>query len=67
MNSFKFKENAKAEIGTEDPFYALSNGGYLKPESVLEDREQAKAVSDAVQLIQNFIDACYEFEVIEEM
>lgn len=67
MTIFKFKENAKAEIGTEDPFYALSNGGYLNPSSVLADEAQAKEVSYAVQLVQDFIDACFESEVIEEM
>lgn len=63
---FKFKKNAKAEIGTEDPFYALTKGGYLKPESVLADAEQVKEVQDAADLVEAFIDACYEAEVIEE-
>lgn len=63
---FKFKDGASAEIGSEDPFYALSMGGYLKPASVLADEKQAEAVEDAVNLVQAFIDACYEEEVIEE-
>lgn len=63
---FKFKEDAKAEIGSEDPFYALTKGGYLKPESILADPKQANAVQDAADLVEAFIDACYEEEVIEE-
>lgn len=63
---FKFKENAKAEIGSEDPFYALTKGGYLKPESLLADVDQIQAVQAAANLVEAFIDACYEQEIIEE-
>ena len=66
MTIFKFKEGAKAEIGSEDPFYALSFGGYLKPEDVLEDPIQAQEVKKAVKLVQNFIQACQDNEIIEE-
>lgn len=63
---FKFKDDAEANIGSEDPFYALTKGGYLKPESVLADAEQAKAVRDAANLVESFIDACYKSGAIEE-
>lgn len=63
---FDFKDNAKAEIGTESPWYAISDGGYLKPELVLEQPDQAKLVNDAVKLITDFFDQCYENGVLEE-
>lgn len=64
---FKFKEGAQAYIGSEDVFYAMTDGGYLSPSSVLEDPAQAKMVSDAVWLVHEFISACFDHGVIEEM
>jgi hypothetical protein len=32
MNQFKFKKSAKQQIGIEDVWYALTDGGYLEPE-----------------------------------
>jgi hypothetical protein len=63
---FRFKENATAEIGSENPFYALTDGGYLDPEDVLADQEQAKQVQQAVKVVKAFIDACFAEGVIEE-
>jgi hypothetical protein len=65
MEDFKFKEGAKAEIGGEDPWYCLTDGGYLKPEEVLADSCQAKKVQDAVDLVKAFIEACSEAKVID--
>ncbi len=66
MTLFKFKPNAKAEIGSEDPLYALTFGGYLKPEGLLEDKELALEVKKAARLVQDFIQACQDNEIIEE-
>ncbi len=63
---FKFKKDAKAEIGTEGPLYSLFNGGYLDPYLVLDDEKQADKVSECVAIIEEFITACQEKGVIEE-
>jgi hypothetical protein len=63
---FKFKQGAKAEIGTEDPWYALTDGGYLRPEDVLSDQSQIEELTRAVKLVKQFIDQCYETGIIEE-
>jgi hypothetical protein len=63
---FKFKKNVKVSIGTEDPWYALSYGGYLDPADVLSDKRQVKAVKDATAIVCDFLDQCREAEAIEE-
>jgi hypothetical protein len=63
---FKFKKNAKQHIGTEDVWYALTYGGYLKPEEVIDDPKQLKEVQNAIAIIQAFIQQCYDDDVIEE-
>lgn len=63
---YKFKPNATAEIGTEDPWYALTDGGYLRPESVLADADQLSELNGAIKKVEAFIDQCYENGVIEE-
>lgn len=66
MTQFTFFPDIKQEIGTEDPWYALTDGGYLKPEEVVSDKEQLKMLEEAIQLVRDFIQQCYDDEVIEE-
>ena len=63
---FKFKEGAKQEIGSEDVWYALTDGGYLKPEVVIDDEKQLQELQEAIKLVRSFIQQCYDDEVIEE-
>lgn len=62
---FKFELDAKADIGTEDPWYALTEG-YLKPEDVLSDPSQISSLKKAIELVEDFINDCYAEGVIEE-
>jgi hypothetical protein len=66
MSKFKFKADAKQEIGTEDPWYALTDGGYLKPKEVVDDEKQLSELTAAIALVRDFIQQCYDDEVIEE-
>ncbi len=52
---FTFKDDAKAEIGSEDPLYELTDGGYLKPDDVLADAADATRVNAAVDSVKGFI------------
>ncbi len=60
---FKFKPRTKT-IWSDDNWYDLSTGGYLKPEELLEDEEQIKKVKDAVQLILDFFEQAEEKNII---
>jgi hypothetical protein len=69
MNQFKFKKCAKQEIGTEDVWYALTDGGYLKPQYVIQDKKQLedwRLQLAAIALVQAFFQQCYDGGVIEE-
>lgn len=66
MSSFKFKKNAKQIIGTEDVWYALTDGGQLNPEEVIADKKQLEQLQAAIALVQEFIQQCYDDEVIDE-
>lgn len=63
---FKFKKNAKVNIGTEDPWYALTDGGYFQPHDVLKSEEQASQVLNAIDLVYQFIEDAYDAGVLEE-
>lgn len=66
MTDWKFKPEHIEEIGSEDPWYAISMGGYLKPDRCLVDPEQAKKVNDAVSIVESFFQAAYDAGVLEE-
>lgn len=58
----KFKTDAE-DMSTTEPYYDLFDGGYIKPEDLLEE-EDAKRVNEAVALIQQFFDEAEEKELI---
>jgi len=60
---FKFKKGA--EVSTDDFWYDLTSGGYIKPENLLDDPEQAKAVKDAIDLLQSFHDTMEDKGILE--
>jgi hypothetical protein len=66
MSRFKFKKGAKQEIGSEDIWYALTEGGYLNPADVISDKKQLEELEAAIALVQAFIQQCYDDGVIEE-
>lgn len=43
---------------TEDFYYDLTHGGYLKPEQMLEDPKDAKRVNEAIETLKEFEQAC---------
>ena len=59
----KFKP-VSGPIHTSDPYYDLTIGGYIEPEKLLEE-EDAKRVSEAVRLVQAFLDQAEARGIIE--
>lgn len=49
---WKFKENI--DIYTEEFWYDITDGGYIKPEEVLSDDEQIKKLKEAIDLVRSF-------------
>ena len=56
------------EAGNRDRglWYALTDGGYLKPEEVIADKKQLEELEAAIALVHAFIQQCYDDGVIEE-
>lgn len=48
----KFKKGVS--INTSEFWYDLTDGGYIKPENLLEDPEEAKKVNEAIKLLMKF-------------
>ena len=46
------------KVSTDDCFYDLSDGGYLKPEEICANLEDAKKGTEAVKVIKDFQDSC---------
>ena len=61
----KIREDAEA-IATDDFYYDLFAGGYIKPEEMLSE-EDAKKVREAVSVITDFVDSLEEAGKLEEM
>ena len=55
MKLKKGLENATSEF-----WYDLTLGGYLKPEEMCENKEDAKRINDAIKIIEEFQTSCEE-------
>lgn len=60
---FKFKEGAKVNT-TEEFWYALTDGGYIKPEDLLDDPKQIKALDAAIRRIKAFEQALFDNRIM---
>lgn len=58
----KFKKEIE-QIYTSDFWYDLTDGGYIKPELLLED-EDAKKVQEAIDLLMEFKDQCENMDIV---
>jgi hypothetical protein len=58
-----FKENAEP-VYTTEPLYDLMEGGYIKPNELLEG-EDAEKVTAAVQLVRQFMNEAEDAGLIE--
>lgn len=54
----KIKDGCQAS--TMDFWYDLTDGGYLKPEEMLEDPSDAERVRSALAVLYDFRDSCEE-------
>lgn len=52
----KIKEGL--DVHTDDFWYNLTEGGYLKPEELLEDSKDVERVKEAIAVINEFEQSC---------
>ena len=48
------------EIGSDDFWYDLTDGGYLDPYDICENKTDAEKVKNAIKIIKDFQDSCEE-------
>ena len=61
----KFIDVGEPVVSTDDLFYDLFVGGYVKPEKLLVDKEDVEKVQNAINIVQEFLDGAIEADVIE--
>jgi len=47
-------------VSTSDFWYDLTQGGYIKPEELLEDPKDIKSVKKAIKILREFEISCEE-------
>ncbi len=52
------KKGLKDVYANDEFFYCISDGGYVKPEEVLENEEDVKKVKEAIAVIKDFEKSC---------
>ena len=61
MKVFTFVKEALEDVNVDsDLFYDLTDGGYIHPEELLEDKELAQSINDAGKLLKKFFHALTE-------
>jgi len=51
---WKFKKDAELQGSSDGFWYDITMGGYIKPEEILEDKEQLNKLFDALDLVESF-------------
>lgn len=46
------------EASTDDFYYDLFQGGYIRPKEILENEEDIKKVEEALKVIEMFKESC---------
>jgi hypothetical protein len=64
--NWKFKNAAKPQGSSNGFWYDITEGGYIKPEDVLENAAQVKAVKDAIALLIDFENAIINNDLLVE-
>ena len=59
----KFKKDAK--VKTYDFFYDLTNGGYIKPNELLEDEKDIERINEAIETLTEFRDEMQDKGILE--
>jgi hypothetical protein len=54
----KIKEGCT--VTSDEFWYDLTKGGYLKPEDILENSDDVERVKAAIAILQEFEDSCEE-------
>lgn len=62
-----FKENVEELPTSEDFWYALNDGGYIKPEEIIADPKQLEELQKAIALVLDFEQELVDSGIMTEM
>lgn len=64
----KYQEGIREEgVGSSNGFwYDLTDGGYIKPEEILRDKNRVEEIKAAIQLLEDWRDELNEDGVLNE-
>lgn len=55
----------KAKISTDDFYYDLFDGGYIKPEKLLKSKDDMEKVKSAIAVIKDFKSSAEKADILE--
>ena len=64
--NWKFKKEPEKQGSSSGFWYDLTDGGYIKPEEILEDAEQLEKLEDAIEIVRSFEVALEKNELLNE-
>jgi len=63
---WKFKKYVEPQGSNNGFWYDISDGGYIRPDELLDDPKQNKKVAEAIDLLISFKEALTDNELIIE-
>lgn len=64
--AWKFKEDAEPQGSSSGFWYDIIDGGYIKPEELLADKEQLDRLKEALEIVGSFEEAMEDNELVNE-
>ena len=66
MIDWKFKENAELQGSADGFWYDITDGGYIEPDLLLDNKWQIAKVKEAVEILKDFEQAMDDNDLLVE-
>ena len=63
---WKFKKDIEPQGSSDGFWYDITDGGYIRPEEILDDEEQVEKVNAAVDLLIDFEEALARADLLNK-
>jgi len=63
---WKFKKDAEPQGSSDGFWYDLMSGGYIRPQDILEDKEQLEKLNESIRVVSSFEVAMGNADLINE-
>lgn len=65
--NWKFKKDVPPQGSSDGFWYDITDGGYIKPEEILDDQVQLDTVNEAIKVLKSFEMALEAEGITEDM